>query len=282
MTYKPARQPPDEFQAYVRTELLAIASEFAALEKRIAALEEPLPPVAPGADVLWRWNATAIAPFGVQAKDPSRVTLVQAGGRNAVRLLTMHGDNNVNGSGAMERCDLRLGNELTDAVEGKEHWWSHVVRFPDDYMELPRSEQGGSWNTGLVMCFHNTADQGGQANAQLQAMPATAISPDRPIGLHFQVSGGDPANPKVGQYPIGPIVRNRWLAFEYRMRWSAGSGGFIDGWLDGVQFMAHKGPTLYTGQGAYLKLANYRTAHGKPSAVLHGPVIRARSQAALL
>jgi len=265
MTYKPAdlgAVAGKDFVATLQNELAKIADEFAAIAE------------APVDNVLWQWDATSIAPFGIQAKNPSRVTLVQAGGYPAVRLLTLPGDNNLYGSGAMERCDLRLPNDLTDATEGKEHRWSHHLRFPGDYMELPSSQAGGSWNTGLVMCFHNTADQGGQANAQLQAMPATAISPDRPTGLHFQVSGGDPAAPTVGQYPVGPIVRNRWLAFAYHVRWSSGSGGFIDGWLDGVQFMAHKGPTLYAGQGAYLKLANYHTAHGKPSAVLHGPTTR--------
>jgi len=265
MAYKPAdlgSVAAEDLLAVVQNEFAKIADEFAALAA-----------VTPSADVLWRWDATTVSPFGVQAKDPNRVTLVQAGGRIAVRLLTMPGDSNLYGSGAMERCDLRLPNDLTDATEGKDHWWSHYVRFPADYMELPRSEQGGTWNTGLVMCFHNTADQGGQANAQLQAMPATATSPDRPTGLHFQVSGGDPAAPTVGQYPVGPIVRNRWLRFDYHVRWTAGAGLF-EGWLDGTQFMAHKGPTLYAGQGAYLKLANYHTAHGKPSAVLHGPTTR--------
>jgi len=260
--------------AFMQREFDKIALTIEGLSARVRALEG-----LSGRDVLWQWDAYTLAPFGIHAKDPSRVTFVQADGRPAVRLLTLPGDSNLYGSGAMERCDLRLGNYDTDATEGKEHWWSFLVRFPLDYMELPRSELG-AWNTGLVLDFHNTADKGGQANMQLQAMPATATSPDRPIGLHVQVSGGDPARPTVGQYPVGPIVRNRWLRFDCHVRWTAGAGLF-EGWLDGKQFMSHKGPTLYAGEGAYLKLANYHTAHGKPSAVLHGRVIRARTRAAL-
>lgn len=39
--------------------------------------------------------------------------------------------------------------------------------------------------------------------------------------------------------------------------------------------MVYRGPTLYPGQGCYLKLANYHTAFGKPSSVIHARVIRA-------
>jgi hypothetical protein len=228
-----------------------------------------------------------IAPFGIQAApverwlDKPRVTLVNVGGRPGVRLLTMPGDSNLFGSGADERCDLRLSDADTDAREGREHWWSFEHWLPDDYAELPESPfSPPPWYTGLLMDFHGSADKGGQANAQLMAMPPTAVYPGRPVGLHFQVWGGSYDNIKKGQYPIGPIVRNVWLRFAYHVIWSA-TDGLFEGWLDGRQFMKHVGPTLYTGEGAYAKLANYHSAIGKPSAVIHGRVIRARTKEGL-
>jgi len=228
----------------------------------------PVPPAVPSAEVLFQWDATAVAPFFIHAKDQSRVSLVNVGGRPAVRLLTMPGDSNLFGSGANERCDLRLGNAETDAVEGRKHWWKWSIWLPEDYVD-PILTEAVSWPWGVLMNFHNTADQGGQANVQVHHWPST--------GLHCQVSGGDPANPTVKMYAIGPVVRNTWLDFEMEVFWTSTPAGYCNGWLNGRQFMAHTGPTLYTGQGAYLKLANYHTAHGRTNAVLLGRVVSART-----
>ena len=41
----------------------------------------------------------------------------------------------------------------------------------------------------------------------------------------------------------------------------------------------YSGPTLCSGQGCYLKLANYHTPFGKPSSVIHDRVIRGTAAA---
>jgi hypothetical protein len=270
MTYKPAPLEGADFQAYVQREFVKIAAEFLALQT----------PPAPNPDVLWRWEATAISPFFLQAKDPSRAVFTKAGGRNAVRLLTMPGDSNLYGSNDAERCDLRLGNDVSDAKEGREWWFKHSVWFPDDYVDQPQSN--GTWNWGSVMNWHDDADSGGsQGPLQMMNMPMTATSQDRAIGLTFQVYGGDPNSQRRGQFFASPISRNVWYDFTYHIKWTSTASGFCDGWLNDKQFMAYKGPTLYTGRGAYLKLTNYHTAHGKPSAMLHGPVVRARTREGL-
>jgi len=210
--------------------------------------------------------------FFEQAKALPRATLVTVAGVNAVRLHTEPGDNNVNGSGDHERNDLTSSQVTTDGYEGREHWWAHSVLFPNDYAELPESTS--TWNFGLVANFHNTTSGAGQANFQVNAMPATAISPDRPTGLSFQVAYGNQTSPTKVNYPIGPIVKNQWYNFVYRVKWSSGSDGYFDAWVNGVQRMSYRGPTLYSGQGVYLKLANYHTAVGLPSSVIHARVIR--------
>jgi hypothetical protein len=45
--------------------------------------------------------------------------------------------------------------------------------------------------------------------------------------------------------------------------------------------MDYSGPTLYPGQGCYLKLANYHTPFGKPSSVIHDRVIRGTAAGAV-
>jgi hypothetical protein len=203
--------------------------------------------------------------------------MVTVAGVNAVRLHTEPGDNNVNGSGDHERNDLTTSQATTDGYEGREHWWAHSVRFPEDYVDPPQSELGGTWHAGLVFDFHNTTSGGGQANFQVNAMPVTAISPDRPTGLSFQIAYGNQSSPTRQTFPIGPVVRNVWYNFVYHVKWTSGSNGYFDAWVNGVQMMAYRGPTLYAGQGVYLKLANYHSAYGRPSSVIHARVIRSNT-----
>jgi len=214
--------------------------------------------------------------FGEHAKVPGRATMVNVAGVNAVRLHTEPGDNNVNGSGDHERNDLILNQSRSDGYEGKEHWWAHSVLFPNDYVDPPESTLS-TWNFGLVADFHDTSDAGGQANFQVMAMPRTAISPDRMTGLNFKISYGNQFSPNTHVVPIGPVVRNVWYNFVYHVKWTSGSDGYFDAWVNGVQLMAYRGPTLYAGQGVYLKLANYHTAFGQPTSGIHARVIRSNT-----
>ena len=211
--------------------------------------------------------------FGEQAKVAGRASIVTVAGVSAVRLHTEPGDNNVAGSGSNERNDLTLNQSTSDGFEGMEHWWAHSILFPDDYVDPPEST-ATSWNFGIVADFHNSAPGAGQANFQVNAMPATAIASDRPTGLSFQIAYGDQSNPTLYNAPIGPVVRNQWYNFVYHVKWSSGADGFFDAWVNGVQMMAYRGPTLYPGQGVYWKLANYHTPFGQPSSVIHARVIR--------
>ncbi|MEO8717162.1 MAG: heparin lyase I family protein, partial [Burkholderiales bacterium] len=152
--------------------------------------------------------------FGEQAKALPRATLVTVSGVSAVRLHTEPGDDNIYGSGTSERNDLSTSQATTDGYEGKEQWWAHSVLFPNDYVDPPESS-ASSWNFGAVADFHNTTNGGGQANFQITAMPATAISLDRPTGLNFQINHGSQTSPTQLNYPIGPVVRNQWYNFVY-------------------------------------------------------------------
>jgi len=213
--------------------------------------------------------------FYEQAKVAGRASLLALGrdGLTAVRLHTEPGDNNVAGSGSNERDDLQLSQAASDCYEGREAWWAHSMLFPDDYVDPPMSTDS-SWNWGVVFDFHNSSPGAGQANFQINAWPATALFSDRPTGLAFQVAYGDQAAPTVYRAPIGPVVRNLWYDFVYHVKWTSGSDGYLDAWVNGVQMLAHRGPTIYAGQGCYLKLANYHTPFGQASSVIHDRVIR--------
>jgi hypothetical protein len=232
-----------------------------------------LPPVVvpPSAKVLFRWDATTLAPFFLHAKDPGRVTLVTVGGRSGVRLQTLPGDNDVNGSGANERCDLRLGNDLSFANEGRVVLFKHSVWFPSDFPDLPQSN--GSWNWASFFNWHDDSDTpGSQGPVQAIFFPPTAISPDRPTGLVYQMFGGTTGVAMRFESRLGPIVRNTWYDFESRIKWTSADDGFYETRLNGVLAFSYQGPTLHAGHGAYLKLANYHTAFGQAVAIVQGVV----------
>jgi hypothetical protein len=203
---------------------------------------------------------------GIRAK----LRHVARDGKRSVRLHTEPGDTDVAGSGANgERNDLRLASIATDCFEGQEQWWAHSVLFPNDYVVPPP----GAW--GVVFAFHHNGPVG-QANFHVDA----AFE-----GLRLRGYGGETVN--TGENSVGEYLsdwlgaeKNVWHDFVYQVRWSSFSDGFFIAWLRkgsepiGRKVLEHHGPTLYRGQGCFLKLANYHLAFGEPTSVIHDRVIR--------
>jgi hypothetical protein len=210
--------------------------------------------------------------FHVQGKESDRASIVDVGrdGWTAVRLRTEPGDSRVNGSGDWERNDLLLSPSSSYCNNGQEEWWAHSVMFPSDFV-FP-------FAGGIVMDFHHNASRG-QANFELQTM--------RGVGLRFRGYGGGSVN--AGQYTYeipdpygaarGTVARNVWYDFVYHVKWSEGSDGLMEAWLNGRKVMTHRGPTLYAGISCYFKLANYHAPHGQPSSVIHDRIVRGSSAA---
>jgi Polysaccharide lyase len=210
--------------------------------------------------------------FVLQAAASDRAMIVGPGrdGPTAVELTTEPGDINLFGSGAAERADLALPPSAAYCNQGQEEWWAHSLMFPGGYViPLP---QLLVWNWGVVFDFHHTGSSG-QPNFQIVSLPT---------GLELWVAGGPSVvNAPAGSYrvPIGTVQFDVWYDFVYHVRWSSGSDGYFQTWLDGKQVMNYGGPTLYTGQSCYLKLANYHTPLGLPVSVIHSRVIRGATEA---
>jgi len=248
----------------------------------------PAPLQSSGANFACVFNALPDCGFQEQAKVPGRATLTSFSrdGGTALRLHTEPGDTNVVGSGAMERDDVYLARPGTadpDVYgEGVEQWWAHSILFPDDFA-VPTSYQGY-----VVFDFHNSGSVG-QANFHVAFEPWDDTS--NPGLLRLVGYGGNSL--AAGRYDavIGQVQKNVWYDFVYRVRWSSGSDGSFDAWVNGKWVLSHKGPTLYSGQGVYLKLANYHTPVCEPyptcigshpgSSVIHDRVVRGTSAAAV-
>jgi hypothetical protein len=205
--------------------------------------------------------------FTEQSKVAGRAGIVGWGrdGLTSVRLHTEPGDNNVVFSGDMERDDLSLSPTYT---EGAEQWWAHSILFPNDFVHP-------WWHPYVVFDFHNTGASPPSANFHVSfTLHCESHNPDIncdggvPGDLIFLICFGnqDPATCQTTVIAPGgateAITRNVWYDFVYHMKWSA-SAGYIDAWVrqgnEGAyrRVLAYRGPTLYPGQGVYLKLANY-------------------------
>lgn len=207
----------------------------------------------------------------VQAKEDSRVSVVPSPGRpgqSSLRLEVMPGDTDVAGSGTgADRTDVMVPASLTDAAEGREQWWSWSTYFPTDYNPTPST----AWN--LFLDFHNTGDDG-QANINFLAN--THLNPAM---LQMTVYGGrSPQSAPQTTLSLGRIHRDQWYDFTLHVVWSSDPHiGVVELFLDGRRIVRplHRA-TLYAGQQAYLKIANYREAGPQPSAILTAGVRRAR------
>jgi hypothetical protein len=203
---------------------------------------------------------------GVQAKEPSRASIVTSPvrqGRYAVRLQVLPGDTNVASSGDNgERADLLITDEETGAFEGQEAWYAWSTYFPDDYHPAPNS----AWN--IFLDFHN--DGGGQANFNFEVN----TKPTPPV-LELRAYGGQ-QDQNEELTTLAPLRLDHWYDFVLHVGWSASADrGFDELYLNGKRVIPrHARPTLYAGQNAYLKVANYRYESSLPSAIVEDGVRR--------
>src|SRR5438132_1065806 len=210
----------------------------------------------------------------LDAAASSRAAVVGPGryGPPAVQLTTQPGDINIAGSGANERADLVLARSSTYCNQGQDEWWAHSLMFPPGYVPPPVASV---WKWGALFDFHNSSPGGGQPNFMVYATPT---------GLELYMAGGPntvnrPSDPGYYSIAIGPITKNVWYDFVYHVKWSSGSDGLFQAWLNGKQVMNYSGPNLYVSQSCYLKIANYHTALGVPVSVVHSRVVMAHTQA---
>src|SRR5437764_547513 len=219
-------------------------------------------------------NSATDCGFYLQAAASNRAAVVGPGrdGSTAIELTTHLGDIDIAGSDSNERADLALSPSSRYCNQGQDEWWAHSLMFPPGYVPPPVA---AVWNWGAPCDFHNSAAGGGQPNFMVYATPT---------GLELHMAGGAntvnlPSDPGYYSIAIGPITKNVWYDFVYHVKWSSGSDGLFQAWLNGRQVMNYSGPNLYVGQSCYLKIANYHTELGLPVSVVHSRVVMAHTQA---
>src|SRR5262249_46270636 len=105
------------------------------------------------------------------------------------------------------------------------------------------------------------------------------VSPAGMMNLHS--NGGAPTTPRWRapdfSVNLGIIDRDIWYDFVYHVKWSERGDGFVNAWMNGKKVLTYRGPTLYQGQGCYLKLQNYRVPDGRASSMIHGRIVMGSS-----
>src|SRR5947199_6875969 len=245
----------------------------------VACVSAPPPPASAQISPSAAWscefaNSATDCGFYLQAAASNRAAVVGPGrdGSTAIELTTHLGDIDIAGSDANERADLALSPSSRYCNQGQDEWWAHSLMFPPGYVPPPVA---AVWNWGALFDFHNSAAGGGQPNFMVYATPT---------GLELHMAGGAntvnlPSDPGYYSIAIGPITKTVWYDFVYHVKWSSGSDGLFQAWLNGRQVMNYSGPNLYVGQSCYLKIANYHTALGLPVSVVHSRVVMAHTQA---
>jgi hypothetical protein len=118
----------------------------------------------------------------------------------------------------------------------------------------------GGWNS--FMGFHHTGTTGGGN---------IAFSVNNMSRIMFLARGGAFDSPIRKDYTLAPLEKGRWYDFVLHIKWSSDpSVGFVEVWLNGSKVVPKTiTPTLYVGQGAYLKMGYYRAAYDQTTVIYH-------------
>lgn len=191
----------------------------------------------------------------IQAKDPSRMTLVDCdrSADKAICLTTKPGDTDVEGSGAMERCDgynVHRGTADPVAYVGCKLRIRHSVMLPSGKFRMPIGEA------------YNLADLHGwrpahAANLAVNFVNWNSKMTDKLGWLQIQRSIGDPMSPTERSVAVCKPEFDVWYDFEHKIYLTSGEDGFCNSYMNGRPIMYHKGPTVYPADFVYFKIANY-------------------------
>jgi hypothetical protein len=203
----------------------------------------------------------------VQAKERTRIAIeseIVRQGHYGVRVEVRPGDSNVAGSGSGERADLWIGSSTTAAAEGHEQYWAWSTYFPANF-DAPR----GSFNA--FVGFHHTGTTG-QSNLHFAVTDMRALT--------LRVLGGNFNRPVRKDFVLARLTKGRWYDFVVHVRWSSDRSGLVEVWVNNQKVVGRTlVPTLYVGQGAYLKMGFYRAPYSKPTVDYHDDMRRGQTLA---
>ncbi len=189
---------------------------------------------------------------GIQEKTSGRATIVNSPlrqGQHAARFEVDPGDNNVAGSGTGERAEICSTQAQADGYDGHEVWYAWSTLFPTGF----QAPSDGNWWSYFTQ-WHHTGPTG-------QA-PAMNVLGNGTINMRM-AGGSNPSSPVyTNALVLSGWQHDVWYDFAVHIKWSSDpSIGFYEVFVNGKRATSiMHGPTLYTGQGIYMKQGYYREA----------------------
>lgn len=134
------------------------------------------------------------------------------------------------------RSEVLITNDSPDS----ERWYSFAVYFPEDGYKYDRyNELISQWKQssgGPALSLRTAKDQ----------LYIRVISPN----------GGS----EWKNINLGPIIKDTWSEFTFRINHSSGRDGLVEIWRDGLKVLSYEGPNLYKGLGkANWKVGIYKS-----------------------
>ncbi|GGF44764.1 polysaccharide lyase [Echinicola rosea] len=138
------------------------------------------------------------------------------------------------------RSEILVSSEAPD----QDMWYSFAVIFPEDLYEYDKSNESISqWRQnsgGPSLSLRTAKDE-----------------------LYVRVISKD--NEKEWEtINLGPIIKNKWTEFAFRIHHSSGDEGSVEIWRDGNKVLNYKGPNMYKGMGMpHWKVGIYKSIWNK-------------------
>jgi hypothetical protein len=175
-------------------------------------------------------------------------------GVKAFDLTTTPTANFVSGSQVFDRVDLFMNNGVAFYSQGSETWEHFRVMFPDGWQ--PVRSGGWSW-------FWQHHDRDSAIHVPGIGIVLGYWDSAAPAFYQRVVGGNVNAWPAETDITGPTIVRNHWYDMLYHIKWSTGSDGIFEWWVDGQRLASLNRPTLaYNGtvvDEPNYQLSNYHT-----------------------
>ncbi len=220
------------------------------------------------AAISWRGNFEAGSfsqwGLGVQAlQGPATVVSTRArDGRYSARFEVRPNPNPDAPQGERSEALTQTGERA-----GAESWWAWSTYFGQDF----RPTEGTHWN--IFTDWHNTGPSG-QANVHFEVNTLTS-----PWTIQMRTFGGQ-QDQNQRTFLLSNFKRDAWVDFIFHVRWAPDNTGFVEAWINGQHVLPRTNtPTIYEGQGVYLKQGLYRAGSSVTSVVYHDGMRRGSSRA---
>jgi len=229
------------------------------------------------------WTDKALGNSNSEAADSCpNYTLIDAPGRSGEKCLQMTIAPSdwvltTDQSSNRERCELIRDPLPGEGIIGTNYWYQYSIWIPADY--------GYTHDVGvfeIVGQFHDSVGSGGFQPVTSLHMRSTGPSD---MGIRFRYGclnsyQGIPAD--IEQLLDISITREQWHDIIYHFRWSTGSDGYLDPYVDGVRYPRINGRNMYNASPNYFRLGIYRgTGIGTTDTINLMRYSSATSQAAL-